>query len=411
MIKPEAQHLISHQKALLAPLNSSTINALISTRGADEGIPKYKVMVLIRLYLFAGVLQGFFTSLRGIVTLQNNILAQWFVGFKTWSLNGLSGANKRVSFTVYKDIYDELSKQIDSPLSRSRISEELGTFEIFDGVYLKLCLKLVPWAKKQNRRAGKGQMLMSTRISDSGLIPNCTLLDSNPAHCEVHFEKLIMWTKKGITYLFDRGYRCIETFIKIHNSGNLFITRWNQSVSVEVVKNLLFNPERRGDIKIMRDQQVRLGKKKRKSGPTFRLVSAIFYRDGKEVILYFLTNRFDLDPFEIAEIYLHRWQIETFFRWLKSHLKLTHFISYSENGVYSQIYITLILNLLLVNYHQTQQLKCQFGINTQRSLMNELINSIVREIFNEIFARALMENEIQRAIPPPNLELRKLLNP
>lgn len=402
-MKPKAQFLVSHHQQLLAPLNSAPIRDIVLTRGVDEGVPKYKVMTVLKLYLFAGVLQGFFTSLRGIVALENNILAQWFTGLMSWSLNGLADANKRIPYIVFKEIYQELSTHIDVSYSISQIRKELGVFDVFDATYLQLCLKLVPWAKKQNRRAGKGQMLMSTRISDGGLVPNHINLDSNPAHCEVHFESLIDWAKTGITYLFDRGYRCIETFVKIHQSGNFFITKWNQSVSIQAVKNLLFCPERRGAIEIKRDQRVRLGKGKRKSGPVFRLISAIVYESDQMTELFLLTNRFDLDPFEVAEIYRHRWQIEIFFKWLKSHLKLTHFISYSENGVYAQIYITLILHLLLVHYHQSQQLSCRFGINTQRYLMNELMNSVVSARFLALFEKTYRRCDNLITIPPPDI--------
>jgi len=218
-------------------------------------------------------------------------------------------------------------------------------------------------------------MILSMRLDHGGFIPEAINLDSNPAHCETHFEKLIDWTKTQITYLFDRGYRCIETLVKIHRSGNFFITRWNKTVSFTVVKNLLFCSERKGDLKITGDQLIRLGKGKKKAGTVFRLITAIFYVEGEPKEFHLLTNRFDLDPFDVAQIYRYRWEIESFFKWLKSCLKINHFITYSENGVYAQIYITLILNLLLAIYHYYHQLACRFGINTQRALMNDLFNA------------------------------------
>ncbi len=137
--------------------------------------------------------------------------------------------NKRIPYAGYKEIYEELSKQVNSCFSAPRLAARFGQFKIFDATYLRLCLKLMPWGKKQNLHAKKGQMLASFRIDEGGRVPNAVLIDSKPSHCETHFEKLIDWARSGITYFFDRGYRCIETLVKIHHSGNFFITRWNKS--------------------------------------------------------------------------------------------------------------------------------------------------------------------------------------
>lgn len=355
-------------------MQAPTIQDIVRAGGVDANVPKYGFMKVLHLYLFAGILKGFYQPLRGIASLCGNFLARWFSGLPDWTRSGLSAANKRIPYTVYKEVYEELSSRVKSPLTFSRLSGRFGEFKIFDATYLRLSLKLVPWGKKQNRRDQKGQMLASFRIDEGGRIPNAVVIDSHPTHCESHFEKLIDWTKSGFTYLFDRGYRCIATLVKIHHSGNSFISRWNKIIHISVVQELLFSPERRGALEILRDQRVRLGEGKRKSGPLFRLITAIVH-DGKDaIILHILTNRFDLCAFDVVEIYRHRWQIETFFKWLKSCLKLNHFITYSENGVYAQIYIALILNLLLAIYHQNHNLKHRLGINTQRALMNDLMN-------------------------------------
>ena len=54
-----------------------------------------------------------------------------------------------------------------------------------------------------------------------------------------------------------------------------------------------------------------------------------------------------MSPWIICEIYHHRWSIELFFRWIKRHLKVKHFIGRSENAVLIQLYAALIAFLLL----------------------------------------------------------------
>ena len=53
----------------------------------------------------------------------------------------------------------------------------------------------------------------------------------------------------------------------------------------------------------------------------------------KENIFYFITNKLELSPKEIADIYKQRWDIEVFLRFIKQELNASHFLSVSENGI------------------------------------------------------------------------------
>jgi IS4 transposase len=46
-----------------------------------------------------------------------------------------------------------------------------------------------------------------------------------------------------------------------------------------------------------------------------------FYDSETDKTLIFLTNNFKLTVLEVAMLYKHRWLIETFFKWIKQHLK------------------------------------------------------------------------------------------
>jgi Transposase DDE domain len=56
-------------------------------------------------------------------------------------------------------------------------------------------------------------------------------------------------------------------------------------------------------------------------------------------------------PFaEVAELYRRRWEIETFFKFLKQHLSYAHLTSHQENGIRVMIWMALIAALLLIWY-------------------------------------------------------------
>jgi IS4 transposase len=60
----------------------------------------------------------------------------------------------------------------------------------------------------------------------------------------------------------------------------------------------------------------------------------ITYWDKEQKKQYcFLTNNFDLSTKTIADIYRQRWEIKTFFRWIKQNLKIKTFLGTSKNAV------------------------------------------------------------------------------
>lgn len=362
----------------LAPLHTPEAQHLITATGVDTPrVTCYTVERVLRLYLFAAMVPGFFRSLRGMVSLRENVACRLFVGLSTWSLQGLSDANQRISFVVFQQIYQRLSTSIHSSLSCSQVARQFGAFKILDCTHFQLALKLMPWGKSQNQRAHKGQLKCALRLDEATWVPDVVNLDAQIHHDNTHFATLIDWTKRGLTYLFDRGFRAIETLVKLQESGNFFITRLHQGTTWTVIKERLCEPLRQGTLTIHHDQCVSLGRGKRKTAPWFRLITAVSEADREPTTLYFLTNRFDLDPVEVAAIYRYRWQIECFFKWLKSSLKIDHFFRYSENGVYLQLYVTLVFHLLLLSYHHTQGLSGHLGIETQRHVFNAFCHTLL----------------------------------
>ena len=64
----------------------------------------------------------------------------------------------------------------------------------------------------------------------------------------------------------------------------------------------------------------------------------------------------------IALIYQHRWQVELFFRWLKSSAHFHHFFSESESGMTFQAYVMMIGLLLIALDTQARPSKYDYAI-------------------------------------------------
>ena len=72
------------------------------------------------------------------------------------------------------------------------------------------------------------------------------------------------------------------------------------------------------------------------------------YQDEETGKVYeFLTNDRERPAEEIALIYKERREVELFFKRIKQHLKIKSFWGTSDNAVYIQIWVALILTILL----------------------------------------------------------------
>ena len=68
-------------------------------------------------------------------------------------------------------------------------------------------------------------------------------------------------------------------------------------------------------------------------------------KNCNEIVL--LTDMLDLPAFVVAALYRHRWQVELFFKWLKSWAKMDHPISQNAAGLTLSVYTAVIGTLLL----------------------------------------------------------------
>lgn len=79
-------------------------------------------------------------------------------------------------------------------------------------------------------------------------------------------------------------------------------------------------------------------------GPVLRVVRV----EANGDVFHLVTTREDLSAELIGLIYRQRWQIELFFKWIKTILNCRHWLAESPAGVRIQIYCVLIASLLLM---------------------------------------------------------------
>ena len=168
---------------------------------------------------------------------------------------------------------------------------------------------------------------------------------------------------RGQTLGIDLGFYSHARFERLLAAGVHVVTRLNTQASqreheAQPIQQPLpqLPPDCAGRISVQQDQRLTLGSPNNRAGavlPNMRLVeawvqpTATARRAGKQPILYrLLTDRWDLSAEQVVQTYLWRWQIELFFRWLKSHVRLPKLLGYSRNAVELTIYLALLVHLL-----------------------------------------------------------------
>jgi len=175
--------------------------------------------------------------------------------------------------------------------------------------------------------------------------------------------------------IFDRGIQKKQTFIDFSKNKIFFISRVTKHC-FEIVKELEIKNKQTTTLNIISDQIVnfKIGDEKI-TNEEFRLV--IGENKKTKEIISFITNVFSLSADEITDLYKSRWEIETFFKFIKQDLNFSHLLSRSENGIKVVMYLTMIVAILLTLYKRTNKTmgwavaKIMFLNDLEKDLMND----------------------------------------
>ena len=135
-----------------------------------------------------------------------------------------------------------------------------------------------------------------------------------------------------------------EALYRMHLNETYFVTRAKGTMKYNIVET---NYNINGLVGIVGDQTIHLSGyvSEKKYPEDFRLVK--FYDADKDEVISFITNNLALGPLVIANIYRNRWQIETFFKWIKGNLTIKALWGYSENAVKTHLWVAICAYLLL----------------------------------------------------------------
>jgi len=291
----------------------------------------------------------------------------------------LAYANEHRDWQVFAEVAGVLMRRARRLYANTpfELGLEADLFAL-DATVIDLSLALCPWARWQKDQASvKLNVLLDLRDD----IPVFANIYEGNRHEVASLDEIPVYPGSG--YVIDRGYLDFLRLFRLHAAGAFFVTRLKSGVRYYVAESRPVDET----VGLRCDQTIRLNSRKgRRDYPEpLRRVSYVDPETGQALV--FLSNWFALDAFIIAQIYRRRWGIETFFRWLKQHLRLRGFFANSPNGVRIQIWSALCAHLLVAIAKQKKNLPASLYEILQVVSVSSLEQIPLGELFVKVDTR------------------------
>ncbi|GAB4302645.1 MAG: IS4 family transposase [Ignavibacterium album] len=160
--------------------------------------------------------------------------------------------------------------------------------------------------------------------------------------------------------VFDKAYNYYKQFAKWTEEQIYFVTRQKDNAICEVLETIMDKELDEGQYGVYKEEIIGLSYKENKEEKKLKL-RRIYYRDDKNRYFVFITNNFEITAEEVAFIYKKRWQIELLFKKMRQNFQLHYFYGENENAIRTQVWCTLIAQLLLTVLQKMTNVKKAFS--------------------------------------------------
>lgn len=262
---------------------------------------------------------------------------------KSTAGDGLRGRNE----AFFKDVYFTLLDHFKPILSVSRIDNtSFSKLFIFDSTTISLFSDIMKGVGRNPKNDGKrkGGLKVHMMIDAHSDTPEFVNISEARQHDKTFLKDLHLAAHSMI--VFDKAYNHYLQFAKWTKQGVNFVCRLKKNAVYDVQETLFEQDLPHGQAGVLKEQHIHVKYKENKQNKTLCL-RKVTYRDEYNRIYEFITNNFEISREEVAYTYKLRWNIELLFKKLKQNFQLHYFYSETENGIKTQIWCTLIAQLLL----------------------------------------------------------------
>ena len=285
------------------------------------------------LMLF-GLLNPIIDSMRGLCAASEWKKVQASVCSRKVSLGSFSEAQGIFDPELLRQVFLDLSSEVPQCWGDVRLHHLMDKLKLVDGTLLPAVPRMhwALWLNEENRAAKLHLKFNVLRQAP------CEAIITAGNTCER--KTLRKFANKGETIVGDRYYGLEYGYLdELRDEGVSFVFRIRNAPRMEIVRELELSDADKA-AGVTWQGMVNLGDKWK--GEPIRVVKVEV--DGKVLLL--ATNLL-MESELIALIYRYRWQIELFFKWMKSILGCRHLMAESPEGVAIQIYCALIAALML----------------------------------------------------------------
>lgn len=266
-----------------------------------------------------------------------------------------------------------------------------------DGTYLTTLVE-VAWALKHTKPNGQrqgargGQVRANVQLDVASATPVVLSVSGDDGESEpAAFARDLL---PGVLYVVDRNFVDFSFISAVLAKGSDLVLRTRANApACRLVESI---PLTAKDVEagVIADQIVQLSGKAASPGRFRRVTIQTSDRAGKPQVIRLLTNLSDpsIAAHVIGAIYRLRWQIELFFKWLKTWARMDHLLSTSRAGITFQLYVAVIGVLLL--YVQSGRRVSIYALAAMPALAR---GDLSIEQFLQIIARREREREMNNA--------------
>ena len=326
----------------------TSFGRIVQRWDGNNGVRSFSCAEQFRVMAFAQLTWR--ESLRDIeATLGANASKLYGMGMRqAIKRSTLADANETRNWRIWSDLAALLIRRARRLYASEPMGLELdNTVYCLDSTTIDLCLSLFGWAPF---RATKAAVKVHTLLDLRGSIPAFVHLSDGRFH-DIHVLDMLRY-EPGAFYVVDRGYQDFARFYAIHQAGAFFVTRAKVRMDARRVYSM---PVDRST-GVMCDQRVIQAKPYGLAHypEHFRRIRYTDPETGKTLV--FITNNTALPALSICALYKSRWQVELFFKWIKQHLRIKHFLGNSENAVKTQIWCAVATYVLIAIVKKELQL-------------------------------------------------------
>jgi len=313
---------------------------IVQRHGGNSGIRTLSCAEQFRAMAFTQLTWR--ESLRDIeVSLSANVSKLYAMGFRSAvKRSTLADANESRDWRIWSDLATLLIRRARKLYAGdSVLGVDLdNTVYALDSSTIDLCLSLFDWAPF---RSTKAAIKLHTLLDLRGAIPAFIHISDGKLH-DVNVLDMLTF-EAGAFYVMDRGYVDFARLYALHQAGAFFVTRAKSPMDARRV----YSAATDRSIDVISDQRVMLNGyySTRKYPEHLRRIRFKDPESGKTLI--FLTNNTALPALTICALYKGRWQVELFFKWIKQHLRIKHFLGNSENAVKTQVWCAVATYVLI----------------------------------------------------------------